>query len=246
MPGKPALQNGPGTGSSGPELLPARRKRVPLEFLLGGLALLVCAGAVLGPRVYRGVVAGRLVRSMGEHFSAGDYPAATRLMELGWPESEAALRRFAESLPMGAYLPGEHALASASPGLGFKLPVPPEPGRGAEEFSAAKVDCCLQFGGSFEGYFLGARPTVFAADGDRVEVSFVLDAPVARRLGLAAGETRRAVLTLKELRRAACGGSTVMADYDTKTAATIWKQLLDGLQPLLRGSGLPEPGGASQ
>ena len=233
----------PGAGSSGPGL-PTARRRLPLEFLLGGLALLVCAGALLGPRVYRGVVVGRLVRSMGEHFSAGDYPQATRLMELGWPESEAGLRRFAASLPMGAYLPGERALAVAAPGLGFKLPVPREGGRDAEQFAAAKIDCCLQFGGSFEGYFVGARPTAFAADGDRVGVSFVLDAAVARRLGLPAGESRRAVLSLKELRRVAAGGSTAMADYGIKTPETIWKQVLAGLDPLLRGSGLPEPGGA--
>jgi hypothetical protein len=210
---------------------------VPPELWAGLLCLAVCAGAVLGPRLYRAIVVGRLVRALGDEFTATDYPAARELMSLGWPEAEAGLRGFAERTPRTAFLPGLRAVAAAPRGLEFRLGLPPQK---PQAFIGARQLVCLHDGGSFEQYLVGAEILALgpAPAGDGLAVDFALDDPVAAKLGRPAGERYRAVLGIDALRRAAYGGSRVQADYGIKTEETIWRQVLEGLAPLLRGAGL--------
>jgi hypothetical protein len=211
-------------------------RRIPPELWLGVLAVLVCAGALLGPGLYRRLVVGRMARDAGDSLTTADRDALRALMDLDWPESDEALSRLARRSPQAAYLPEHKAIVSVSEWRKFDLAAP-----GGGFFNVRVLECYLHSGRSFSGKLVGARVMGFAAEGPQLRVNFLLDDPVSDRLGLKRGDELATALTLAELRRAVGSGEAVMVDYDAKSADTVWQQVLEGLEPLLEGAGVDLP-----
>jgi hypothetical protein len=209
------------------------RRRVPLELLLGVFALLVCLGAVVGPRVYRAVIVRRMVSGFGGSLSWADRDSLRALMDLNWPEADAAITRLADESPRVAYLPVRKAIVSAAQGLKFTLAAPQ-----GGFLNAQALECYIHAGGSFSGKLTGARVIELSPAGGDVTIAFQLDPPVATRLGLDKDTEFSATISLKELRQVAGRGQAVMVNYDIKKPKRIWREVLDGLDPLLRSAGI--------
>jgi len=218
-----------------PDTGPGRpgRRRLPLEFVLGAGALLICVGAVVGPKLYRAIVVRRMVADLGESLSSADRDALRALMDLDWPEADASITRLANRSPRVAYLPEKKALVSAAQGLKFTLSAPD-----GGFFNARAIECYVHGGGSFTGKVAGARVLALSPAGESLAVTFQLDEPVARKLNVGKDAELSATVTLVELRAIAGGGEAVMVDYDMKSSAEIWAEVLRGLDPLLRSAGI--------
>jgi hypothetical protein len=213
-----------------------KRRRIPIELVLGGLAVLICLGALLGPGIYRRIVVGRIVKRLGGSLSWADRRSLRELMDLDWPEADAAIGRLAAESPTVAYLPQSKTMVSAAKGLKFTRVVPGEGSSGF--FNAESLECYVHRGGSFSGKLVGARVVELSSSGEEVQICFRLDDAVSDRLKHERGAQWQANLTVKQLRRVAGGGETVLVDYDTKSEKAIWKQVLAGLDPLLTGAGI--------
>ncbi len=85
---------------------PKKRRKLALELSVGIVIVLVCLGAYFGPKVYRAIVVARLERKLAAASSHDQRRALIEdLARLRCSEADAALRRYAHSSVLCAWVP---------------------------------------------------------------------------------------------------------------------------------------------